>query len=69
MSQLSQKIKNLKTDKRLYSLNVKMGEVDPKQHETYLQGLEDLSSRSKKLNIIDRKEDTETLNGSNSEIN
>ena len=49
MSQLSQNIKNLKLDKRLYTLNVKMGEIDPQQHQSYLQSLEDLSAKSKKL--------------------
>ncbi len=48
---LSKSIKNLKTDKRLHTLNVKMGEIDPKSHASYLQSLEDLSSKSKKLSV------------------
>lgn len=48
---LYKSIKNLKTDKRLYTLNVKMGEIDPKAHVSYLQTLEDLASKSKKLSV------------------
>lgn len=46
---LSKSIKNLKTDKRLYTLNTKMGETDPKSHQDYLASLEDVSDKSKKL--------------------
>ena len=46
---LSKSIKNLKTDKRLYTLNTKMGEIDPKSHQDYLASLEDVSDKSKKL--------------------
>lgn len=52
---LSKSIKNLKTDKRLYTLNVKMGEVDPKNHQDYLMALEDVSIKSKKL-VVDGDE-------------
>ena len=55
MSRLSDDIKNLKVDKRLYSLNGKMGQVDPEQHKSYLQGLEDLSAKSRKLNVFERQ--------------
>lgn len=48
---LYKSIKNLKTDKRLYTLNVKMGEIDPKTHGSYLQSLEDLANKSKKLSV------------------
>lgn len=48
---LSNSIKNLKTDKRLYSLNLKMGEINPQQHSAYLQTLEDVAPKSKKLSV------------------
>lgn len=54
---LSKSIKNLKTDKRLYTLNVKMGEIDPKNHGTYLQSLEDLTNKSKKLSVEGEESD------------
>lgn len=52
---LYKSIKNLKTDKRLYSLNVKMGEIDPKNHQDYLQTLEDVAAKSKQL-VVDGSE-------------
>lgn len=65
---LYKSIKNLKTDKRLYTLNVKMGDIDPDQHKSYLQGLEDLVAKSKKLSV-DGEDDFDQTEESSSDMN
>ena len=66
---LYKSIKNLKTDKRLYTLNVKMGEIDPKNHPQFLQGLEDLTSKSKKLSPEGEVDSFDDVDDSTDDIN
>lgn len=68
---LYKSIKNLKTDKRLYTLNVKMGEIDPKSHAQYLQTLEDLTAKSKKLSVEgeDATDAYDDVDGADDEMN
>lgn len=66
---LYKSIKNLKTDKRLYTLNVKMGEIDPKNQPQFLQSLEDLTSKSKKLSPEGEVDSFDDVDDSTDDIN
>lgn len=66
---LYKSIKNLKTDKRLYSLNVKMGEIDPQNHGQYLQTLEDLTAKSKKLSPEGEDDSFDDVDDSSDDMN
>jgi len=52
---LNKALEDLKFDKRLVDLNVKMGRVTKEQLEQHKQGLQDLESQCEKLDL--EKED------------
>lgn len=45
-----------------------MGDIDPDQHKSYLQGLEDLVAKSKKLSV-DGEDDFDQTEESSSDMN
>ena len=51
MSQLFDQIKKLKYDKRMLTLNLKMGEITQAEYDKHLQALDDCAERAKAVKV------------------